>query len=59
MQSQALKKSVGIQTMYRSSEAQTDPYSADYFTDPSEEPPEVPSLFISYFWPLSATATQN
>lgn len=30
-----------VQTMYRESEAQTDPYAPDFYVDPDKEKPEV------------------
>jgi len=40
----ALTRSVGVQTMYRESQTQTDPFSADYITAPGQPDPEVLSI---------------
>lgn len=37
-------KSVGVQTIFRDSEAQTDPYSPEYTLNPTLSPPEILSL---------------
>lgn len=37
-------KTIGIQTMYRDSDAQTDPYSPDYVFKPDQAPPELLAL---------------
>jgi hypothetical protein len=48
-------KTVGIQTMYRISETQTDPYSPDYIFKPNEPPPELLALAsLSYGMGLPA-----
>jgi hypothetical protein len=39
-----LKKTTGTQTIYRDSQAQTDPYSPDYIFKPNEAPPELLAL---------------
>lgn len=42
-------RSVGIQTMYRDSEAQTDPYTPDYTIKKGSAPPEIATLaHLSY-----------
>lgn len=38
------KKTVGVQTMYRDSEAQTDPYTPNFVLKPGEKRPEVLSI---------------
>lgn len=37
-------RSVGIQTMYREGEAQTDPFTPDYITNPGQDDPEILNL---------------
>lgn len=37
-------RTVGIQTMYREGEAQTDPYTPDYITNPGQDDPEILNL---------------
>lgn len=39
-----MKKSVAVQTIYRESQTQTDPYTADYITTPGQADPEVLSI---------------
>jgi hypothetical protein len=41
-------KTVGVQTMYRDSEAQTDPYTPDYTVRPGEEPEILTLASLSY-----------
>lgn len=36
-----LTRTIGVQTMYRESQTQTDPYTADYITSPGQANPEV------------------
>lgn len=38
MRSAPIRKDVEVQTMYRESEAQTEPYSPDYFATAEHEP---------------------
>ncbi|KAJ3302204.1 Cilia- and flagella-associated protein 91 [Kappamyces sp. JEL0829] len=40
----ATSKTVAVQTMYRVSETQTDPYSPDYIFKPNDPPPELLAL---------------
>lgn len=52
-----LTRDVSVQTMYRESEAQTDPYSAEYIIDPDQEEPEVgPTRSVSSCPVLSCPA---
>ena len=37
-------RTIGIQTMYREGETQTDPYTPDYITNPGQEDPEILNL---------------
>jgi len=39
-----VSKSVGVQTVYRESQTQTDPYTPDYITAPGQADPEVLSI---------------
>lgn len=46
---EAPTRTVGIQTMYREMEAQTDPFTPDYITNPGQDDPEILSLaHLSY-----------
>ena len=44
----ATKKTVSVQTMYRESEAQTDPYTPDYTVRPGAEPEILTLATLSY-----------
>eukprot|EP00462_Mataza_sp_D1_P001095 CAMPEP_0175096900 /NCGR_PEP_ID=MMETSP0086_2-20121207/4985_1 /TAXON_ID=136419 /ORGANISM="Unknown Unknown, Strain D1" /LENGTH=896 /DNA_ID=CAMNT_0016370345 /DNA_START=28 /DNA_END=2718 /DNA_ORIENTATION=+ len=37
-------RTIGIQTMYREGETQTDPYTPDYITNPGQDDPEILNL---------------
>lgn len=52
-------RTVGVQTLYRESETQTDPYSANYVLTPGEAEPEVLSIaHLTYGHGLPASADE-
>ena len=44
MKQQSKTRTVGSQSMYRESEAQTDPFTPDYITNPGQQDPEILEL---------------
>ena len=52
-----LTRSVGVQSQYRETEAQTDPYTPDYTIRPGEKEPEVLSLAALSFWSMSCLSS--